>query len=67
MIGDFTFEQLLLVAGFAFFTQILGGIAGYGTGLLLPLVRRTCSVGGTIPGEGVGRCGWGGCGLSLRL
>ena len=38
MIGDFTFEQLLLVAGFAFFTQILGGIAGYGTGLLLPLV-----------------------------
>ena len=27
MIGDFTFEQLLLVSGFAFFTQIVGGIA----------------------------------------
>lgn len=38
MFGDFSLEQLLMVAGFAFFTQIVGGIAGYGTGLLLPLV-----------------------------
>ena len=38
MIGDFTLEQLLLVSAFAFFTQIVSGIAGYGTGLLLPLV-----------------------------
>ena len=38
MIGDFALEQLLLVSAFAFFTQIVSGIAGYGTGLLLPLV-----------------------------
>lgn len=30
--------QLALVAGAAVFASVIGGIAGYGTGLLLPLV-----------------------------
>ncbi|MBS0244185.1 MAG: sulfite exporter TauE/SafE family protein [Proteobacteria bacterium] len=30
--------QLALVAGTAFLAQVLGGLAGYGTGLLMPLV-----------------------------
>lgn len=38
MFSDLTFEQLLLVAGFSLVTQIVGGVAGYGPGLLLPLV-----------------------------
>jgi uncharacterized membrane protein YfcA len=38
MFTDLSLEQLLLVAVFSFFTQIVGGIAGYGTGLLLPLI-----------------------------
>lgn len=38
MFTDLSVEQLLLVAGFSFLTQIVGGIAGYGPGLLLPLV-----------------------------
>ncbi|MEZ5853543.1 MAG: sulfite exporter TauE/SafE family protein [Hyphomicrobiaceae bacterium] len=33
-----TLWQLAIIAGAAFCTQIVGGIAGYGTGLLLPLV-----------------------------
>ncbi len=38
MFADLSFEQFLMVAVFAFGTQIVGGIAGYGTGLLLPLI-----------------------------
>jgi len=38
MFADLSLEQLLMVAAFSFFTQIVGGIAGYGTGLLLPLI-----------------------------
>lgn len=38
MFADLSLEQLLMVAVFSFFTQIVGGIAGYGTGLLLPLI-----------------------------
>lgn len=34
----FSIEQLLLVAVFSFGAQIVGGIAGYGPGLLLPLI-----------------------------
>ena len=30
--------QLLLVAGVALFAAIIGGLAGYGTGALMPLV-----------------------------
>ena len=30
--------QLLLVAGVALFASVLGGVAGYGTGALMPLV-----------------------------
>jgi uncharacterized membrane protein YfcA len=32
-----TLAQILLVAGTAFVASIIGGMAGYGTGLLLPL------------------------------
>jgi uncharacterized protein len=35
---DFTLAQLLLVAVTALAAQIIGGLAGYGTGLLMPLV-----------------------------
>lgn len=38
MLADLSFAQLLLVAIVSFFTQIVGGIAGYGTGLLMPLI-----------------------------
>jgi uncharacterized membrane protein YfcA len=38
MAMDFTAAQLLLVALTAFGAQIVGGLAGYGTGLLMPLV-----------------------------
>jgi len=31
-------SQLLLIAGVALFTSILGGVAGYGTGALMPLI-----------------------------
>ena len=31
-------EELILVGGAAFITSIIGGVAGYGTGLLMPLV-----------------------------
>ena len=33
-----SFVQLALVAGAALFASVIGGLAGYGTGLLLPLV-----------------------------
>jgi uncharacterized membrane protein YfcA len=38
MITELTLTDLLLVAVTAFFAQIIGGLAGYGTGLLMPLV-----------------------------
>jgi uncharacterized membrane protein YfcA len=36
--ADISLLQLLLVAAVALFTSILGGLAGYGTGALMPLV-----------------------------
>jgi uncharacterized membrane protein YfcA len=36
--ADVSIYQLLLVAGVALFASILGGVAGYGTGALMPLV-----------------------------
>ena len=36
--ADVSFWQLALVAGVALFASIVGGIAGYGTGALMPLV-----------------------------
>jgi len=36
--ADVTIYQLLLVAGVALFASLLGGVAGYGTGALMPLV-----------------------------
>jgi uncharacterized protein len=36
--GDLTFAQIALVAVTALGAQIVGGLAGYGTGLLMPLV-----------------------------
>jgi uncharacterized membrane protein YfcA len=36
--GDISFLQLLLVAGVALFAAVIGGLAGYGTGALMPLV-----------------------------
>ena len=38
MLADLTVAQLVLVAATAFVAQIIGGMAGYGTGLLMPLV-----------------------------
>lgn len=38
MLADLTLAQLALVAVTAFGAQIVGGMAGYGTGLLMPLV-----------------------------
>ena len=35
---DISIAQLLLVAGVALFASIVGGLAGYGTGALMPLV-----------------------------
>jgi uncharacterized protein len=37
-VGDVTLAQAVLVAGVAFAASILGGLAGYGTGLVLPIV-----------------------------
>jgi uncharacterized membrane protein YfcA len=37
-LAHLSLAQILLVAGAAMFASIIGGIAGYGTGLLLPLV-----------------------------
>jgi uncharacterized membrane protein YfcA len=36
--ADVSLAQLLLVAGVALFASILGGVSGYGTGVLMPLV-----------------------------
>ncbi len=36
--ADISLWQLLLVAGVALFASILGGVSGYGTGALMPLV-----------------------------
>jgi len=36
--ADISVLQLLLVAGVALFASVLGGVAGYGTGALMPLV-----------------------------
>lgn len=38
MFADLSLAQLLMVAAAAFGAQIVGGIAGYGTGLLMPLI-----------------------------
>jgi uncharacterized membrane protein YfcA len=38
MLADLTLDQVLLIAATAFGAQIVGGLAGYGTGLLMPLV-----------------------------
>jgi uncharacterized membrane protein YfcA len=38
MLADLTMAELALVAVTAFCAQIIGGMAGYGTGLLMPLV-----------------------------
>jgi uncharacterized protein len=38
MLADLTLSQLALIAVTAFGAQIVGGLAGYGTGLLMPLV-----------------------------
>jgi uncharacterized membrane protein YfcA len=37
-LAQFSLLQLALVAGVAMFAAVIGGVAGYGTGLLLPLV-----------------------------
>jgi uncharacterized membrane protein YfcA len=36
--ADISVVQLLLVAGVALFASVVGGLAGYGTGALMPLV-----------------------------
>ena len=36
--ADVSTYQLLLVAGVALFASVLGGVAGYGTGALMPLI-----------------------------
>jgi uncharacterized membrane protein YfcA len=36
--ADTSLSQLLLVAGMALFASVIGGLAGYGTGALMPLV-----------------------------
>ena len=36
--ADVSLAQLLLVAGVALFASVVGGLAGYGTGALMPLV-----------------------------
>ena len=36
--ADVSLAQLLLVAGVALFASVIGGLAGYGTGALMPLV-----------------------------
>ena len=33
--------QILLIAGMAVLTSLIGGVAGYGTGALMPLVPPT--------------------------
>jgi len=36
--ADISIAQLVLVGGVALFASIVGGLAGYGTGALMPLV-----------------------------
>ena len=36
--ADISLAQLLLVTGVALFASVIGGLAGYGTGALMPLV-----------------------------
>ena len=36
--ADIPLIQLILIAGVAFFASVVGGVAGYGTGALMPLV-----------------------------
>ena len=36
--ADISVVQLLLVAGMALLASLIGGLAGYGTGALMPLV-----------------------------
>ncbi|MGC1563348.1 MAG: TSUP family transporter, partial [Bradyrhizobium sp.] len=36
--ADISLARLLLVAGVALFASVIGGLAGYGTGALMPLV-----------------------------
>jgi len=36
--ADVSIYQLLLIAGVALFASVLGGVAGYGTGALMPLI-----------------------------
>ena len=36
--ADISLAQLLLVAGVALFASVIGGVSGYGTGALMPLV-----------------------------
>jgi len=38
IVAQFSLLQIALVAGAALFASVIGGVAGYGTGLLLPLV-----------------------------
>jgi uncharacterized membrane protein YfcA len=38
ILGDLTLAQIALVAATALGAQVIGGLAGYGTGLLMPLV-----------------------------
>src|SRR5436305_12697565 len=37
-LADLSVTELLLIAGMAIFASIIGGVAGYGTGALMPLV-----------------------------
>src|SRR3954470_16716188 len=37
-LADLSLAELLLIAGMAIFASIIGGVAGYGTGALMPLV-----------------------------
>jgi uncharacterized membrane protein YfcA len=37
-LSDISVYQLLLIAGMAVFASVIGGVAGYGTGALMPLV-----------------------------
>jgi hypothetical protein len=40
--ADISLGQLVLVGSMALLASIVGGLAGYGTGALMPLVRRRC-------------------------
>src|SRR5438270_12797063 len=37
-LADLTLTELLLIAGMAIVASVIGGVAGYGTGALMPLV-----------------------------